>query len=77
MESLMIGITKEGQLIEINAQGVTGMSFLGFIICSQSDLSEEHQIKGCHLSAPDSSELRELILLVLHKYQNHDLLKSE
>lgn len=73
----MIGITKDGQLIEINGQGLTGVSFLGFIVSSQSDLSEERQITGCYLSEPNSSELRESILRILHKYQNQDLLKSE
>lgn len=73
----MIGITKEGLLIEIKQQGLTGVSFLGFIVTDQNDLHEKHQFIGCHLSEPDSLELQELILETLHKYQNQDLLRNE
>lgn len=73
----MIGITKEGLLVEIKQQSLTGLDFLGFIVTDQNDLHEKHQFIGCHLSEPDSVELQELILQTLHKYQNQGLLKNE
>lgn len=73
----MIGITKEGELVEIKKQGLTGVDFLGIIITDQNDLSEKNQIIGCHFSEPDSSQLLELIQQALHKYQNPILLKNE
>ena len=66
----MLGITKDGELIQINQSGLMGHKFIGFILFSADDLSKNHSLTAAHLVSKDYQQLRTLSLQALHISQS-------
>ena len=74
----MIGITKEGYLIEINdLSPLTGVKLIGILVTSPDDLSTNHLNIANRFYHKDSQQLHRLVLEVLHTNLNHHHLLSE
>lgn len=74
----MIGITKEGQLIEIeDSSPLAGVQLIGVLVNNPSDLSSNHLNIANHFYSKDFQQLRELSLHVLHTNQSLPQQKSE
>lgn len=67
----MIGITKEGQLIEItNISSLTGVKLVGVLITDASDLNQDYLNISNHFYCKDSQQLCNLALHALRTNQN-------
>ena len=67
----MIGITKEGQLIEVmDSSPLTGVKLIGVLITNPNDLSENHLNTANHFYHKDSQQLCKLALHALRTNQN-------
>lgn len=74
----MIGITKEGQLIEVmDSSPLTGVKLIGVLITNPNDLSENHLNIANHFYHKDSQQLHKLVLEALRINLNHHHLSSE
>lgn len=67
----MLGITKDGRVVEINQSGLTGQKFIGFIVFSADDLSKNHGLSAAHLVSKDRQQLYMSALQALHINQSH------
>lgn len=67
----MIGITKEGQLIEIsNLSSFTGVKLIGVLVTDSSDLNPGYLNISNHFYHKDSQQLCNLALHALRTNQN-------
>lgn len=74
----MIGITKEGQLIELkDSSPLTGVQLIGVLVTNPGDLSENHLNIANRFYRKDSQQLHKLALEALHTNLNHRHLSSE
>lgn len=75
----MIGITKKGELVEIQVNlAITGHQFVGLIINDPSQLCGDIGHIANHFYCKDPVQLQSLTLDVLHTNQNrHHLLNEQ
>ena len=75
----MIGITKKGELVEIQTNSaITGHQFVGLIITDPSQLSCDIAHIANHFYCKDPEQLQNLTLDALHTNQNrHHLLNEQ
>lgn len=67
----MIGITKEGQLIEItNSSSLTGVKLVGVLVTDSHDLNSDYLNISNHLCHKDPQLLCSLALHALRTNQN-------
>jgi hypothetical protein len=67
----MIGITKEGQLIDItNSSPLTGVKLVGVLITDSNDLNSDYLNISNHFYHKDSQQLCNLALHALRINQN-------
>lgn len=67
----MIGITKEGQLIQItNLSSLTGVKLVGVLVTDSNDLNPDYLNISNHFYHKDSQQLCRLALHALRTNQN-------
>lgn len=68
----MIGITKEGQLIDIKeSSSLTGMKIIGVLVTDPKDLNPNYLNISNHFYHKDSQQLCSLALYALRTDQSH------